>query len=115
MSLYELVHYSIVERSIDFAPASIFLQQYKMLNLSLPIDEQLSSLAVYSAIFFSWEPALETLNSQDEEAEVKKNHCNFQLYTVTFEPRHENKSCSACPEDQLKPFQFLAGNQLYEL
>ena len=26
---------------------------------------------------------------------------------MTFEPRHENKSCSACPEDQLKPFYFL--------
>ena len=26
---------------------------------------------------------------------------------MTFEPRHENKSCSACPEDQLKPFKFL--------
>ena len=25
----------------------------------------------------------------------------------TFEHRHENKSCSACPEDQLKPFYFL--------
>ena len=24
----------------------------------------------------------------------KKNHCNFRLY----EPRHENKSCSACRE-----------------
>ena len=61
---------------------------------------------------------------------------------MTFEPRHENKSCSACPEDQLKLFKisnfsnfqkfsnfqifsgsqllsdfqtFLAGNQLYEL
>ena len=30
--------------------------------------------------------------------EVPKNHCNFRLLTVTFEPRHENKSCSACRE-----------------
>ena len=52
---------------------------------------------------------------------------------LTFEPRHENKSCSACPKDQYKQFEFLnclifpgsqllsdvptflAGNQLYEL
>ena len=40
----------------------------------------------------------------DDDDEVKKNHCNFRLQIVTFEPRHENKSCSACPEDQLKPF-----------
>ena len=26
---------------------------------------------------------------------------------VSFQPRHENKSCSACPEDQLEPFYFL--------
>ena len=30
---------------------------------------------------------------------VKKKHCNFPLQTVSFEPRHENKNCSACPED----------------
>ena len=29
---------------------------------------------------------------------VKKKHCNFRLETVTFEPRHENKTCSACRE-----------------
>ena len=28
----------------------------------------------------------------------KKKHCNFRLETVTFEPRHENKTCSACRE-----------------
>ena len=56
---------------------------------------------------FSWEPALETLNSREGEAEVKKKHCNFRQLTVTFEHRHENKSCSACPEDQLKPLKFL--------
>ena len=38
------------------------------------------------------------------EEDVKKKHCNFRLQTVTFEPRHENKSCSACPEDQLELF-----------
>ena len=55
-------------------------------------------------LFFSWEPALETPNSREGDDGVKKNHCNFRPLTVTFEPRHENKSCSACPEDQLKPF-----------
>ena len=25
---------------------------------------------------------------------------------MTFEPRHENKSCSACPDDQLELFQI---------
>ena len=39
-----------------------------------------------------------------EAAEVPKKHCNFRQETVTFEPRHENKSCSACPEDQLELF-----------
>ena len=39
-----------------------------------------------------------------EEDEVKKKHCNFRLETATFEPRHENKNCSACLTDQLKPF-----------
>ena len=39
--------------------------------------------------------------------EVKKKHCNFHLETATFEPGHENKNCSACPADQLKPFKFL--------
>ena len=34
---------------------------------------------------------------------VKKKPLQFQA-TVTFEPRHENKSCSACPEDQLELF-----------
>ena len=34
----------------------------------------------------------------------QKNHSHFHLQTVTFEHRHENKNCSACPEDQLKPF-----------
>ena len=29
----------------------------------------------------------------------KKTHCHFHLQTVTFEPRHENKNFSACPED----------------
>ena len=27
---------------------------------------------------FSWEPALETPNSQAAEADVKKKHCNFR-------------------------------------
>ena len=40
----------------------------------------------------------------DAAADVKKKHCNFRLKTATFEPRHENKSCSASPEDQLELF-----------
>ena len=50
---------------------------------------------------FSWEPALWLLNSQGRVLLLllsKKNHCNFQLETMTFEPRHENKTCSACRE-----------------
>ena len=43
----------------------------------------------------------------DGDGDVPKKHCNFRQETVTFEPRHENKSCSACPEDQLKPFRIL--------
>ena len=42
-----------------------------------------------------------------EDGDVPKNHFNFHIETAIFEPRHENKSCSACPEDQLKPFKFL--------
>ena len=34
------------------------------------------------------------------EAEVKKA-LQFSPTTATFEHRHENKTCSACPEDQL--------------
>ena len=30
--------------------------------------------------------------------EVKKNHCNFRLVTVSFQQRDENKTCSACRE-----------------
>ena len=37
-------------------------------------------------------------------AGVKKKPLRFSAIIVTFEPRHENKSCSECPEDQLKPF-----------
>ena len=39
----------------------------------------------------------------------KKKHCNFHIETANFEPRHENKSCSACPEDKLEPFKILKG------
>ena len=52
------------------------------------------------------EPALWTLISLDRvwRWRSKKKHCNFRLFTATFEPRHENKNCSACPEDQLELF-----------
>ena len=39
----------------------------------------------------------------DDDDDVKKT-LQFSAIIVTFEPRHENKSCSECPEDQLKPF-----------
>ena len=51
---------------------------------------------------FSWEPALWTLNSQERVMWMlrsKNTHCQFHLWSVTFGPRHENKSCSACPKD----------------
>ena len=32
------------------------------------------------------------------DEEVPKKHCNFRQLTVTFEPRHEKKSYSACRE-----------------
>ena len=38
---------------------------------------------------------------------VQKTTLQVLPKKVTFEHRHENKSCSACPEDQLKPFKFL--------
>ena len=38
----------------------------------------------------------------DEVEVIPKKHCNFRLEAVTFEPRHENKSCSACPNDEQK-------------
>ena len=41
-----------------------------------------------------------TGEGDDEEEAVKKKHCNFHIETATFEHRHENKSCSACPKDQ---------------
>ena len=50
---------------------------------------------------FSWEPALGLANSRDAAeaaAEVPKKHCNFHIETAIFEHRHENKSCSSCPE-----------------
>ena len=37
-------------------------------------------------------------------AVVQKTSLQFLPKTVTFEHRHENKSCAACPEDQLNPF-----------
>ena len=41
----------------------------------------------------------------------KDQHKAFDIrtacQTITFEPTNENKSCSACPEDQLKPFKFF--------
>ena len=82
------------------------------------------------------------VTGEGDVAVVQKTSLQFLPKIVTFEHRHENKSCSACPEDQLKLFKisnfsnfqkfsnfqifsgsqllsdfqtFLAGNQLYEL
>ena len=48
-------------------------------NLNIENDLE-HSLQGRGGIVFSWEPALETLNSQAAAAaeEVKKNHCNFR-------------------------------------
>ena len=60
---------------------------------------------VWRSDIFSWEPALWTLISLDRVMRwSKKKHCNFRLFAATFEPRHENKNCSACLKDQLKQF-----------
>ena len=34
------------------------------------------------------------------DVDVKKKHWHFQLEALSFQPRHENKTCSACPSDQ---------------
>ena len=38
------------------------------------------------------------------EGEVLENTIALFTQTVSFEPKHENKSCSACLEDQQEPF-----------
>ena len=42
----------------------------------------------------------------------KKKHCNFRQKTATFEHRHENKTCSACPNDQIWQLDNLTTWQL---
>ena len=40
-----------------------------------------------------------------DEEEVKKKPLQFSAINSDFSAyRHENKSCSECPDDQLKPF-----------
>ena len=52
-----------------------------------------------TAMLFSWEPALWTHESQDRVMWLsKKKPLQFLPKIVTFEHRHENKSCSACRE-----------------
>ena len=34
----------------------------------------------------------------------QKKSIDVKKKALSFEPRHENKSCSACPEDQLELF-----------
>ena len=40
-----------------------------------------------------------------DDDDVKKA-LQFSAKSVTFRHRHENKSCSTCPEDQLEPLKF---------
>ena len=40
----------------------------------------------------------------DDVAVAAKKALQFLALTMSFEHRNENKSCSACPENQLKPF-----------
>ena len=49
------------------------------------------------------------------EDEVKKKHCHFHLETVTFEHRHENKSCWACPKDQHKHLTYDICHMSYDI
>ena len=45
------------------------------------------------------------LTGEGDDAEgVKKKALQFSAINTTFEHRDENKSCSACPEDQLELF-----------
>ena len=60
-------------------------------------------IAKMARVFFSWEPALGLANAQ-VRVWMWMKPLQFSAITVTFEHRDENKSCSACPEDQLKPF-----------
>ena len=39
-----------------------------------------------------------------KKALMSKKSIDIFNSTATFEPRHENENCSACPEDQLEPF-----------
>ena len=49
---------------------------------------------------FSWEPALCTPMSMDRVTRLsKKKPFQFLAITVNIEHKHEDKSCSACPED----------------
>ena len=54
-------------------------------------------------ILFSWEPALWSLYSQERVGGgggKKKGVAIFTYKHLTFEPRHENKTCRPCPKDQ---------------
>ena len=47
----------------------------------------------------------ERLNECESEKEWdSEREWEWESVSVSFEHRDENKSCSACPEDQLKPF-----------
>ena len=53
-----------------------------------------------ATLIISWEPALWTLMERVGDEEEVKNIFTHDR-TVTFEHKHENKSCSACPNDNL--------------
>ena len=44
-----------------------------------------------------------TGEGDDADDDVQKKSLPFSSI-MTLEPRHENKNCSACLKDQLKPF-----------
>ena len=44
---------------------------------------------------------------------VRVRECECERVIVTFEHRHENESCSACPNDHLKCFQSFLNCQVF--
>ena len=60
--------------------------------------KQLATWNLQFATWGTWDPS-DILSCLEQGT---KKHCHFHLLTVTFEHRHENKSCSPCPKDQHK-------------
>ena len=55
------------------------------------------------------------LTGEGVVVEVKIKHCHLHLETVTFEHRHDNKTCSACPEDQHKHLTYDIWHMSYDI